>query len=102
MTKLEANLEAIKQAGNYFRDEIAKFKRFAKEEDGLLLPAQAAAMLGISPQAIESRMKEKSVKTFTVMGRQYLSGRRIETLLVERVRRAVDAGEDKSQLEEKI
>ncbi|MGE4488485.1 MAG: hypothetical protein AB7E95_02950 [Kiritimatiellales bacterium] len=102
MTKVENNLVAVKKAAAYFRDEIAKYKEFCKEEECLMLPSQAAAMLGISPQAVESRMKEGSLTTFTVLGRHWVSGREIENVLMDRVRKAAANGTSEADIQIKI
>ena len=52
MTKAKQNIAAIKEAASYFQNEMAKYREYTAEEEALLLPAQAAAMLGITPQAI--------------------------------------------------
>lgn len=102
MTAVKKNLNAIKEAASYFQNEMAKYRKLTKEEECLILPAQAAAMMGISPQAIESRMKEGSLKTFTVLGRHWVSGREVESIMEDRIKKALSDGVDKDELEEKI
>ena len=102
MTTAKKNLEAIKEAATYFRNEMAKYREYTAEEEALLLPAQAAALLGISPQAVECRMKEGSLKTFTVMGRHWVSGKEVESIMEARIKKAIAEGADKDELEMKF
>lgn len=102
MEKKKNTLAEIKIAADYFRQEMAKYRQFCKEEECLMLPSQAAAMLGITPQAVESRMKDGTLKTFTVFGRYWVSGREAEAVLVDRIQKRIADGEDKNEMEEKI
>lgn len=102
MKKEKNTLASIKIAADYFRDEMAKYRQAVKEEDCLILPSQAAAMMGISPQAVECRMKEGSLKTFTVFGRYWVSGREVEGIMKERINERLTKGEDKNEMEEKM
>ena len=102
MTKLKTNLDAVKQAANYFKDEMAKYRQLTKEEECLILPSQAATMLGISPQAVECRMKDGSLQTFTVLGRHWVSGKEVEGIFTERIQKKIADGNDKNEIEDKF
>lgn len=102
MEKEKNSLAQIKIAADYFKNEMAKYRQASKEEECLLIPSQAAAMMGISPQAVECRMKEGSLKTFTVFGRYWVSGREVEGILIERIKERIAKGGDKNEMEEKM
>lgn len=99
MTKAKNNLAAVKEAASYFRDEMARYRQLTKEEECLILPAQAAAMLGISPQAIESRIKDGSLKTFHILGRTWLSGREVDADFQNRIQKLSATGKNKEEIE---
>lgn len=89
-------------AAKYLKNETTRLKRLCRQEEMMLLPAQAAAMLGITPQAVESRIKEGSLRSFHVLGRIFVSGKEVDEIMNERIKRLLAAGEDKSKLEEKL
>lgn len=90
----------LKVATDYLKAEMKRMKELTKKEEALLPPVQAAAMLGISPQAIEKRMREGSLRSYKVFGKNYLAGKQIEEMMIERIKRLVAAGTDKNKLEE--
>ncbi len=92
----------LKAAVEFLKVESRKMKEYSKKEDALLPPAQAAAMLGISPQAINKRMREGSLRSYQVFGKTYLAGKQIEEMMVERLKRLLAAGTDKNELEKSI
>ena len=92
----------LKIASNYLKTEMKRMKELTKKEEALVPPTQAAAMLGISPQAIEKRMREGSLRSYKVFGKNYLAGKQIEEMMVERITRLLAAGTDKNRLEESI
>lgn len=92
----------LKAAVDYLKSESRKMREYSKKEEALLPPAQAAAMLGISPQAINKRIREGSLRTYQVFGKTYLAGKQIEEMMVERLHRLLAAGTDKNELEKSI
>ena len=92
----------LKAAVEFLKAESRKMTEYSKKEGALLPPAQAAAMLGISPQAINKRMREGSLRSYQVFGKTYLAGKQIEEMMVERLDRLLAAGTDKNELEKSI
>ena len=92
----------LKVAAKYLKTEMKRMKELTKEEEALVPPTQAAAMLGISPQAIDKRMREGSLRSYKVFGRSWLAGKQIEEMMIERIKRLIAAGTDKNKLEESI
>ncbi len=90
----------LKVATDYLKAEMKRMKELTKKEEALLPPVQAAAMLGISPQAVEKRVREGSLRSYKVFGKTWLAGKQIEEMMIERIKRLIAAGEDKNKLEE--
>lgn len=90
----------LKIATDYLKTEMKRMKELTKKEEALLPPVQAAAMLGISPQAVEKRVREGSLRSYKVFGKTWLAGKQIEEMMIERIKRLVAAGTDKNKLEE--
>lgn len=96
------NKNEFKKVMRNTMSELKRFKDLASKEGGLLIPAQAAAMIGISPQAMERKMKDGSIRHFVVAGKVWVSANQIEEMMTERVKKLLDAGEDKNKIEESM
>ncbi len=108
MSKAITSPEAIpsenefKKAVGDLKAEFKKMKRMSEKEGALLLPAQAAAMMGVSPQAVERKMREGAISSFRIMGKVWVSGNQVTEIMNERIRSLVRAGEDKNIIEQRI
>lgn len=91
-----------KKAMKRVQDETKRMKKLMKQEEMLLLPVQAAAMIGISPQAMERRIKDGSIRSFTIFNKVYVSGKQIDEMMNERIKSLIEAGADKNKIEEGI
>lgn len=89
----------FKKAMDRISQEMKRYKAITAEEEALIMPSQAAAMIGISPQAMERKINDGSIRSFTVMGKVWVSGKQIEEIMLERVKKLIDAGEDKNKIE---
>jgi len=89
----------FKKAFGDLKAEYRKMKIISKREGALLLPAQAAAMMGVSPQAIEKKMKEGSISSYVILGKAWVSGNQVTDIMNKRFRSLLDSGEDKNKIE---
>ncbi len=92
----------FKKAFSDLVEETKKMKRLSKQEEALLMPSQAAAMIGISAQSMERKIKDKSIRAFKVLGKTWVSGKQIDELMNERFKQLLESGEDKNKIEESI
>ncbi len=53
--------------------EWKRFRRLSKEHDGLTSPAMAAVAIGISRQRVHQIIQEGHLRTFTILGKPFLS-----------------------------
>lgn len=90
----------FKEAVKRVRGEYKRMKELIAQEEMLLIPSQAAAMIGISPQAMERKIKDGVIRSFVCLGKVWVSGKQIDEIMNDRIKTLVKAGIDKNQIEE--
>lgn len=90
------------KAMTWMKSETQRMKDLIKQEEMLLLPVQAAAMMGISQQSLERRMKDGNIRSFTVLGKVWVSGKQVDEIMNERIQKLKKAGVEKNKIEEGI
>lgn len=92
----------FKRAVSHMQSEYKRMKQLIAQEEMLLPPSQAAAMIGISPQSMERRIREGTVRSFVCLGKTWVSGKQIDEMMNERIKNLVQAGVDKNKIEQGI
>lgn len=56
---------------------LTAFRETSEQEQGLLIQAQAAHLLGVSPQALQDLIERKRLRSWEFFGKTYVSAREL-------------------------